>query len=179
MRQLYWGSCRRGRSQTDLVQSSMRPLRMKSSVQVGVLGVGVVLDAEDNPLIPAQVTPGMSSLTYQFDQPVSAFAFSRGASTCQSVLPPKGVLQRQARSKSRTEGSSWKRQAITAVSSRGVGLSPREPSEGRLIGAFLRGGFGDHHARRPFCRPSGGYHARRSSYSSSWRSSWTTTHSGR
>ena len=35
---------------------------------------------------PSSGHTGRSSLTYQFDQPVSAFAFSRGASTCQSVL---------------------------------------------------------------------------------------------
>ena len=87
---------------------------------------------------PSSGHTGRSSLTYQFDQPVSAFAFSRGASTCQSVL----TTQRRPTPTPDRSGvgkASCKPQAITAVSSRGVGLSPREPSESRLIGAFLRG----------------------------------------
>ena len=85
---------------------------------------------------PSSGHTGRSSLTYQFDQPVSAFAFSRGASTCQSVL----TTQRRPTPTPDRSGvgkASCKPRAITAVGSRGVGLSPREPSGGRSRGAFL------------------------------------------
>ena len=90
------------------------------------------------PVNPSSSPAGRSALTYQFDQPGSDCHLFTGS----KYVPPVLTTQRRPTltpDRSGASKASCKPQAITAVSSRGVGLSPREPSESRLIGAFLRG----------------------------------------
>ena len=91
------------------------------------------------PVSPSSSPTWRSALTYQFDQPGSDCHLFTGS----KYVPPVLTTQRRPTltpDRSGASKASCKPRAITAVGSRGVGLSPREPSESRLIGAFLRGG---------------------------------------
>ena len=89
------------------------------------------------PVSPSSSHTGRSALTYQFDQPVSDCHLFTGS----KYVPPVLTTQRRPTltpDRSGASKASCKPRAITAVGSRGVGLSPREPSESRWC-VTLRG----------------------------------------